>query len=441
MPAINLTDEFVRAAKPVTGKQIEFPDAKVSGLALRVSAKGKKSWTFRFRNKSGRQRRLSLGTYPAIPLVKARRMALDALGNTQDGKDPAKERRDEKARAGLQVIRTVNDLANDYFAAARIGRHRNDARPKRESTLAMEEAYYSRLIKPKFGAMEIAELLRPDLQRFLDQTSKSSPTSARQCRNIIRQMYNFAISREITDRNPAQRSSITKSKTRDRVLTDEEIKSIWRICNDPSEDELAGVSKIMALALQFAMVTLQRGNEVCGATKGEVDLANRIWTIPGERTKNHRAHVVPLSDLAVSIAKEALALSSTTENGAKASGRDSPLFGFLRDGRPITRHAFTRAMKRLTNHLKIKDAKPHDFRRTGSTNMTSERLGIPRFHVSCVLNHISDTGGAAAVTAVYDRNGYIQEKRRALDKWATRLVEIVSESERVSVVVDIRRAH
>ena len=69
-------------------------------------------------------------------------------------------------------------------------------------------------------------------------------------------------------------------------------------------------------------------------------------------------------------------------------------------------------MKRMTNVLKIPDATAHDFRRTGSTNITSERIGIPRFIVSRVLNQISDTGGAAAVTG--NRNEYLPEKRRAL---------------------------
>ena len=88
-------------------------------------------------------------------------------------------------------------------------------------------------------------------------------------------------------------------------------------------------------------------------------------------------------------------------------------------------------MKRMTNVLKIPDATAHDFRRTGSTNITSERIGIPRFIVSRVLNQISDTGGAAAVTGVYDRNEYLPEKRRALGAWSALLNEIVI----------IRRAH
>ena len=74
----------------------------------------------------------------------------------------------------------------------------------------------------------------------------------------------------------------------------------------------------------------------------------------------------------------------------------------------------------------VADATAHDFRRTGATNLTGERLNFPRFIVSRVLNQISDHGGAAAVTGVYDRNQYLIEKRRALDAWARLLLEIVS---------------
>ena len=79
----------------------------------------------------------------------------------------------------------------------------------------------------------------------------------------------------------------------------------------------------------------------------------------------------------------------------------------------------------MRDTLKMVDMRPHDFRRTGATNLTGERLGFPRFTVSKELNHASDTGNAATVTSVYDRNEYLPEKRRALDAWAIRLLEIV----------------
>ena len=96
------------------------------------------------------------------------------------------------------------------------------------------------------------------------------------------------------------------------------------------------------------------------------------------------------------------------------------------------------APARIATALAIADATPHDFRRTGSTNITGERIGIPRFIVSRVLNQISDTGGAAAVTAVYDRNEYLADKRRALDEWAALLMEIVSGEPRAWNVARLR---
>lgn len=356
--AITLTDEFIKAVKPVAGKQVEYPDAKVAGLALRVSEKGKKSWTFRFRNKDGRQRRLSLGTYPAIPLVKARRSALDALGAAHDGKDPASDRREEKARAGLRQVRTVNDLAEEYFSAARLGRHRNEARPKRASTLTLEEDYFDRHLKPKFGSLPVGELLRPDFQRFLDGLGQSSPPrAARQCRNIVRQMYNFAIRREIADKNPAQFGDVPKSKSRERVLTDVEVKAIWRACESPDSVENLHLSQLMTLALRLAMVTLQRGNEICGARIGEFDFDARTWTIPGGRTKNHRTHTVPLSNAALGIVKQAMASPERPSLEDNRTPDDLPLFT-MRRGPSFTRHAFTRALKRLTTALQIDDATP-----------------------------------------------------------------------------------
>jgi len=77
-------------------------------------------------------------------------------------------------------------------------------------------------------------------------------------------------------------------------------------------------------------------------------------------------------------------------------------------------------------------------RRTGATALTSEAIGIPRFIVSQVLNHSSDAGDTAAVTAVYDRNAYLPEKRRALNAWAAHLMQIVGEREKSPTVVNLR---
>jgi len=171
----------------------------------------------------------------------------------------------------------------------------------------------------------------------------------------------------------------------------------------------------------------------------EIDHEDKLWTIPGTRTKNHRIHVVPLSDLALDILDRAFALATRDLRATKRSADKWAGFAFpsRSSNHPITRHAFTRAMKRMTNVLKIPNATPHDFRRAGSTNTTSERIGMPRFIVSRVLNQVSDTGGAAAATGVYDRNEYLPEKRRALGARSALLQEIVIGQTRLQNVARI----
>jgi integrase len=182
---------------------------------------------------------------------------------------------------------------------------------------------------------------------------------------------------------------------------------------------------MVGTALCLALVTLQRGGEVVGLHADEVDCQGRLWIIPGERTKNHRTHAVPLSSLALELLGKAF-----RKRDWKGFAFPSP-----RSEGPITRGALTRAAARLCKIAGIDDATPHDFRRTGTTNLTSERVGVSRFIASRVINHLSDTGGAAAVTSVYDRNEYLAEKRRALDAWAALLQEIVADEKRPANIV------
>jgi len=417
----------VEAAKPVSNRQVEYPDAKVPGLALRVSPAGNKSWTLRYRTNEGEQRRLTLGRYPSVSLSKARDLAHKAVGRVAEGGDPAKEKRSSKAAAQTKRLATVATLIESYFEDAARGRHKPNGRPKRTSTLSMERDYFERVIKPRFGPLPVVDLTRHELQRFLDDIGHTAPASARHCRNVIRQAFNYGIRREVVEKNPAQLTELPASLSRERVLTDDELRAIWGAASAPASLKGLTMSDATGLAICFAMVTLQRGGEVCGLHAREIDRQSKLWTIPGTRTKNHRTHVVPLSDLALDILDRAFALATRDLRATKRSADKWAGFAFPSRScdRPITRHAFTRAMKRMTNVLTIPDATPHDFRRTGSTNITSERIGIPRFIVSRVLNQISDTGGAAAVTGVYDRNEYLPEKRRALGAWSALLQEIV----------------
>lgn len=413
------SDASAKAARCVVGRQIEHPDAKIAGLALRVTPTGSKSWSLRYRTDRGEQRRLTIGRYPAIGVSKARKLALAAMGQIAEGVDPAKMKQQGKATAKAKKLSTVWTLIESYLEDAARGRHKPNGRPKRLGTLKLEREYFDRVISPRFGKLPLSSLTRHDVQRLLDQVGAKAPASARHCRNLIRQAYNYAIRRDVTTSNPAQFAELPRPHPRERVLTDNELRLVWTAAQNREAIKGLHMSEAMGLAIRLALVTLQRGGEVCGLHASELDREAKLWTIPPERTKNHRTHVVPLTPLALEILERAFAL-----NGCDAKWADFA-FPSPRGDAPMTRHALSRAMKRLTTRVGIEDATAHDFRRTGATNITGERIGLPRFIVSRVLNHVSDTGDSAVVTGVYDRNAYLADKRRALSAWGALLQEIV----------------
>lgn len=438
MPRVNLTDAFCRSAKPIDGKLTEYADTKERGLALRITAAGVKSWTFRYRTFAGEQKRMSLGRLDDVSLADARNLVVAERAKVAKRQDPVAMRRAEKAEAvRLATLETVKEIGDRYFAEAAYGRHRPDARPKRQSTIDMEKGYFDRLIAPHFGKERLADLSRARIQAFVNDLAsgdgsgeKASRSAARQCRVILNAIFNFAMWQELATVNPCRFVTVPRFRPRERILSDEELRALWCAFRDAPGMENVFVSRPVVIATQLAALTLQRRSEITGMRKCEIDYEGKIWTIPGDRTKNHRTHVVPLSDAAMTLLREAESLSKESEF-VFPSPRDA--------AKPIEPAALSHAWRRVCGAVNLKDTRPHDLRRTGATMLTSERLGFPRFIVSRILNHASDTGGSATVTEVYDRHSYMPEKRRALEAWKELLLEIVGERQKRSAnVVELR---
>lgn len=408
-----LTTDTLKNALPEPGKRLEIRDREEPGLIFRVTDKGVRSWSIRYVNAAGEHRRKSIGPFPAISLSRARDEARKIKGSVAAGQDVVGDQRAHKVAERMRRLRTIAGLAEAYFADAELGLHRANARgPKRPGTLAEEHRIFAKLIEPVFGDLPVTDLRRADIQAFVTQQSRTAPSNGRHCRAVIRQLLSYAVSKEIIDYNPAHDIAVMMPRVRDRVLSEAELRAFWRACEAPAEIEGLALSIEMSLALRMAAVTLQRGGEVVGMRWEEVDESRRLWTIPATRMKGKRAHVVPLSDLALSLLDEA----------RHTIGGEAFVFQSPRTDTHLERRAFTRAMKRITDAIGIANATPHDLRRTGATMMTGEALGIPRFVVSQILAHAGDTGGAAAITGKhYDLNDYLGEKRRGLDAWARAL--------------------
>src|SRR5665213_892237 len=136
-PAL-VNDAQIKAAKQVGRWQKEYPVKDSPGLFLRVSPVGVKSWTLRYRNVAGQQRRLTLGSYPDVTLAVAREKAAKRRAEIGDRIDPAQIKKVERVEAKARRVSTVSQLIERYLVETSKGRHRPNAQPKRQSTMTLE---------------------------------------------------------------------------------------------------------------------------------------------------------------------------------------------------------------------------------------------------------------------------------------------------------------
>ena len=437
MASVRFTDKFVASATAPSGARIDFSDEHPlgAGLILRVSGSGSKSWVIRYRTDTGQQRRLALGGYPSLSLTEARKRAAAARLQAHDGFDPAGEKIRRKAEARAEPMKTVSDLGEVYFLAVTNGEWKPRRKQKRAATIKRERWLWSKHIEPALGELRVEELTGAAVKKLLRATvAKGLATTSNHIRAQIRQMYNFAIAEGRVQFNPVTGiPALGEEKPRERIMSDAEIVKLWRALDDPSgltretgvrrENGRVYVSESVAIAVKVLLLTLQRRGEVAQMMRSELDLENAVWTIPGARTKNGRAHVVPLAPSVITLLKRAMEIAD------EWTDEPSP---FVFPSRwkaevAMTPEAISRAMRDVRIALNMPSLTPHDLRRTGASNMVRERLRISPFIVGRILNHTSETGGAASITlstyAIYD---FTPEKRAALVAWDERVAGLLA---------------
>lgn len=413
MPTIKMTARGVEALKPPAEGRAEYFDASLPGFALRVSDAGRKTWIVLYRV-NGRLRRMTLGTYPNLPLADAREQAEDALRAAAKGRDPAGEK-----QAGRKA-ETFAELADEYLERY--------AKAKKRSW-RKDQQIIEKDLKPTFRTWKAKDVTRKDVLRLLDKIKdRGAPIQANRTLEVIRRMYNWGIERSIVEANPAHHvAKPAQENRRDRVLSDDEIRALWTAFD--------GEGPLMAAAFKLRLITAQRGGEVLGMRRTELDPELSWWTIPAERSKNKLPHRVPLSKLA----QETLRVALEKSAGLPVVFPNPSDLASLKHERPgydpeaaEPMWAIWKAAERIRKSAGVEDFDPHDLRRTAASNMTS--MGIPRLVVSKILNHAEK-----GVTAVYDRHSYDAEKRHALDAWAAKLQQILDSSkEEESNVVALR---
>lgn len=385
----NLTTRFVESVD-VTDRT-DFWDDKTRGLVLRVSPSGVKTWSLVYTSeRDGKKQRLKLGRFPALGLNEARSAALRQLTAIVDGADPAAQRRSDISAD------TVRELGAEFIDKY--------AKPNKR-TWASDERVLEKDVYPHIGEVKLSKLTRADVRRIVDL--KADAGHRQQGRIVlatVRKMLNWAVEKDIIEVSPAigikPPIGIVR---RDRVLSKDELARLLKALPGTS---LAAETKAI---IELLLLTGQRVGEVCGMVRGEIDLAGRLWTLPGARTKNGLTHVVPLSDPALAIVERYMAKADDRPN--------APLFSII--GEPLEPRSISQATRK---HLQLFDERwtPHDLRRSAATHMAE--TGILPHVIEAALNHIS--GFRSGVAGTYNRAAYAPEKRQAMDRWADHVMAL-----------------
>jgi len=401
-----LTDVRVQSLKP-KATRYEVWDPAAAGFGVRVTPKGIKSFVYLYRFE-GLARRMTIGRYPQLSLSKARLKYASAKAALDDkGIDPGRGL--VEGRAASRIAPTVIQLVDEYIEKWAMPRKRSWKEDKR--LLAHD-------VIPVLGRKKAAEVTRRDIRLLLDGIiDRGAPITANRVLAVVRKMFRFAVSRDIVPNNPCEAvEAPAKEASRDRVLSEPEIQTLWQSLNSNK----LKMTEPVRLSLRMILVTGQRKGEVVSARWDEMDLAAGWWTIPGEKAKNGLPHRVPLSPLALELLKQIRKLSSDSEF----------LFPSAHGNKTIRHDAVSKAVRRDESALNVEHFTPHDLRRTAASQMAS--AGISRLVISKILNHVD-----SSVTAVYDRHSYDKDKRKALNAWARHLDTITS-GKKASKVVNIR---
>lgn len=408
---------------PIPDKRQEAPDGKIGGLYLVVQPTGAKSWAVRYRAE-GKPRKLTIGAYPNVDLATARRRAQEALGDVAGGQDPAGAKK--AAREARKTDREVEANRLDKVAATYIDRY-----VKREVGAAWGTEIERQIrveILPKLGKKHIGAVTKSDVLNLLDDiVDRGSPITANRVHATLRQLFNWALDRDMIKASPMPKNAPAPEQARDRFLSDDEIRIVWRAL-DLIGWPFGEIGKLLLL-------TGARREEIAAGTWAEIDLDAKLWTIPATRSKNGEAHEIPLSQTAVEILEGLPRIAGKPGFVFTTTGQSS-VSGFSKAKRAIDSAVIEiRQEDRGENGIATPHWTLHDLRRTVATNL--QQLGVRLEVTEAVLNHTS--GSRAGIVGVYQRYKYTAEKRQALDAWARRLEAIVGEAT-ASNVVDLSAA-
>jgi integrase len=428
--------------------RLVFDDAQ-RGLAVRVTASGGRTYLAQY-TMHGHKWRVPLGGCSAVSLAKAREAAAAIMGDVAKGLNPAAVRKDaakaERARRARNRL-TLRALIEDWNRLHLAGRRASYAA---EAVRALHYAFADALddavedLDRAAIVRSLDALTQRRLRRNADGAdSRNGAAITGRTAAYGRAAFTWAVRRGMVQTNPFANLPVSKaSAKRERVLSDDEIAETWR-ATGATRSPFGTIVRLLILAGQ-------RRGEVAGMEWREISDDLATWTMPGERTKNGVAHVVPLSAPASDLLR---ALLPDDANGTKQAiadrraaatlalpGAVGTPFGDWSQAKRALDTAITEVRRKAaaafgTIAAPLVPWTLHDLRRTVATGL--QRLGVRLEVTEAVLNHIS--GSRGGIAGVYQRHDWAAEKRAALDAWAAHVLAIAEQRTRAENVLPFAR--
>jgi integrase len=441
------TDLAIRKLKPARDRRLELPDLEAHGLYVCIQPSGAKSFAMRFRRPDGRNARLVLGGFDPtkrephkepqigadLTLVEARMLAGRIHHERARGADVISERKADKLRQRLKIAADKDNafgaLARRYFEEHARHRTRRWIEAARYFGLAYREDAAEptviagglcdqwadrpvRSIGPADIRVVVDEAIRrsvPGLERRRE--TQRAEATGRALHARLSAFFGWCVEDMRIDSNPCSKlRRPAPSKSRERVLTDDELVAVWKACD--------GLAPQYAALVRLLVLTGERLREVGYMTWRELSDDLTLWALPGSRAKNGRDHLVPLSSLAASIIAK---IPRTSDKFVFSLGGGKAVESYWRMKRQLG------ALTGVTDPWTL-----HDLRRTAASGL--QRLGVRLEVTEAVLNHTS--GSRGGIVGVYQRHDYADEKRQALERWADH-VEALVEGRSVANVVEL----
>lgn len=391
-----LTTLQIKSAKPA---ERAFKLADTGGLFLLVQPNGSKLWRYKFRL-DGVEGLQALGAFPEVSLADARAAHAESRKLVAKGIHPVqarREARESRAQAELHRVKGSFDaVCADWNKATGA-----DLRP---ATVQQRNREIAKDLTSRFKDRPISKITRLELTAVLKEVEARAPEVARNLRNYLWGIFEYAIDSGLIEDNPVPPVRVLRKRNQENhpALSPELLGEFLR-----KLDAFDTIHEQTRIAMLLVVLTACRKAEVIGGKWGEIDLDAAEWEIPAERMKAGRAHWVPLSRQAVKLIRE---LRAIAEEGSMY------LFPNRRDhDRPMADRSLNALMERLGFSG---DGTPHGMRATFSTHFNASGANID------AIEHCLAHAPANRVRAAYNRHAYQVERREMLQAWADRVDEL-----------------